>query len=93
MVRTPLNPRPRTLDGFIEAVSQAHGIDLTEVDAFSTLVVRTDNSVYHITVLRPSAHEVLVQGMHLEFHARNQWIITSHVRAIAVEPSATGAPC
>ena len=123
MVRTPLSPRPRTLDGFIEAVSQAHGIDLTEVDALSTLVVRTDNSVYHITVLRPSAREVLVQGgkffpertraclsgssfggsclklgwvglgMHLEFHAGNQWIITSHVRAIAVEPLATGAPC
>jgi len=32
-------------------------------------------------------------GLHMEFHAGGQWIITSHVRAITVEPSATGAPC
>ncbi len=32
-------------------------------------------------------------GLHLEFHAGGQWIITSHVRAIAIEASATGAPC
>ncbi len=113
-------PRHRTLDGFIEAVSQADGIGLIEVDAFTTLLVRTDNSVYLITILKPHAREVLVQGgaffpertraclsgssfggsclklgwvglgMHLEFHAGDQWIITSHVRAIVVEPSATG---
>ena len=116
-------PRHRTLDGVVEAVSQADGIGLIDVDAFTTLVVRTDNSVYRITILRPHAREVLVQGgkffpertraclngstfggsclkigwvglgLHLEFHAGDQWIITSHVRAIAVEPSATGAPC
>ena len=43
----------RVLEGFIEAVSQADGIGLIEVDAFTTLVVRTDNSVYRITILRP----------------------------------------
>ena len=32
-------------------------------------------------------------GLHMEFHAGGQWIITSHVRAIAVEPSATAEPC
>ncbi len=32
-------------------------------------------------------------GLHLEFHAGGQWIITSRVRAIAVEVSPTGAPC
>ncbi len=32
-------------------------------------------------------------GLHMEFHAGGQWIITSHVRAIAVEPSAAGRPC
>ena len=32
-------------------------------------------------------------GLHPEFHAGGQWIITAHERAIAVEPSATGAPC
>ncbi len=113
-------PRHRTLDGFIEAVSQTDGIGLIDVDAFTTLVVRTDNSVYRITILKPHACEVLVQGgaffpertraclsgssfggsclklgwvglgMHLEFHAGDQWIITSHVHSIAVEPSATG---
>ena len=116
-------PRFRTLDGVVEAGSQADGIGLIDVDAFTTLVVRTDNSVYRITILRPHTREVLVQGgkffpertraclsgstfggsclkmgwvglgLHLEFHAGDQWIITSHVRAIAVEASPTSAPC
>ena len=119
---TDLVPRHRTLDGFIAAVSQTDGIGLIDVDAFTTLVVRTDNSVYRITVLTPHLREVLVQGgkffpertraclsgsnfggsclkigwvglgLHMEFHAGDQWIITSHVRAIAVEASPTGAP-
>ncbi len=114
----------RTLDGVVTAVSQADGIGLIDVDAaFTTLVVRTDNSVYRLAILKPHAREVLVQGgqffpertraclngstfggsclkigwvglgLHLEFHAGGQWIITSHVRAIAVEASPTGAPC
>ena len=96
---------------------------MVDVDVFPTLVVRTDNSVYRITILRPHAREVLVQGdkffpartraclhgstfggsclktgwvglgLHMEFHAGDQWIITSHVRAIAIEASPTGAPC
>ena len=116
-------PRHRTLDGIVAAVSQTDGIGLIDVDAFTTLVVRTRNSVYRITILKPHAREVLVQGgkffpvhtraclngstfggsclkigwvglgLHMEFHAGDQWIITSHVRAIGVEPSATGAPC
>ena len=116
-------PRYRTLDGVTAAASQADGIGLIDVDAFTTLVVRTDNSVYRITILKPHAREVLVQGgkffpertraclsgssfggsclkigwvglgLHMEFHAGGQWIITSHVRAIAVEASPTGAPC
>ena len=116
-------PRRCTLDGFVEEVSRTHGVGLADVDAFSTLVVRTRNSVYHITILRPWAREVLVQGgefftartraclngssfggsclklgwvgigSHMEFHADDQWIITSHVRSIAVERVATGQPC
>ena len=103
--------------------AQTDGIGLIDVDAFTTLVVRTRNSVYRITILTPHLREVLVQGgkffpertraclsgsnfggsclkigwvglgLHLEFHAGGQWIITSHVRAIAVERSATGRPC
>ena len=118
-----LVPRHRTLDGFTEAVSHADGIGLTEVGAFTTLVVQTDNSVYQITILQPHAREVVVQGgaffqertraclsgssfggsclklgwvgigLHMEFHAEDQWIITSHVRTIAVAPSAQGPPC
>lgn len=115
-------PQHRTLDGFVEAVSQADGIGLTDVDAFTTLLVQTDNSVYQITILQPHRREVVVQGgaffpertraclsgstfggsclkmgwvgigLHLEFHVEDQWIITSHVRSIAVEPSVTGRP-
>ena len=118
-----LVPRHRTLDGFVDAVSQADGIGLTDVDAFTTLVVQTDNSVYQITILQPHAREVFVQGgaffperrraclsgssfggsclklgwvgvgLHMEFHAEDQWVITSHVREIAVAPSAQGPPC
>ncbi len=122
--RTPdVVPRVSTLDGFVEAVSQTSGVGLADVDAFSTLVVRTRNSIYHITILRPYAREVLVQGgefftartraclngssfggsclklgwvgigSHMEFHADDQWIITSHVRSIAVEQAATQQPC
>ncbi len=120
---SPDVPRYRTLDGVTAAVSQTDGIGLIDVDAFTTLVVRTDNSIYRITILTPHLREVLVQGgkffpertraclsgssfggsclkigwvglgLHMEFHAGGQWIITSHVRAIAVEASPTGAPC
>ena len=118
-----LVPRHRTLDGVVEAASQADGVGLTDVDTFTTLVVQTDNSVYQITVLQPYKREVFVQGgaffperrraclsgssfggsclklgwvgigLHMEFHADDQWIITSHVRSIAVEPSATHQLC
>ncbi len=122
--RTPdVVPRVSTLDGFVEAVSHTKGVGLAYVDVFSALVVRTRNSVYHITILRPWAREVLVQGgefftartracldgssfggsclklgwvgvgSHMEFHADDQWIITSRVRSLAVERVATGQPC
>ena len=116
-------PRHRTLDGFIEAASQADGVGLADVDTFTTLVVQTDNSVYQITILQPYAREVVVQGgaffpertraclsgssfggsclklgwvgigLHMEFYAEDEWVITSHVRAITVAPSAQGLPC
>ena len=116
-------PRRCTLDGFVEGVSRTEGVGLADVDAFTTLVVRTDNSVYQITVLKPHAREVFVQGgaffpertraclngssfggsclklgwvgigLHMEFHAGDQWIITSHVRSIGVELATTGRPC
>ncbi len=116
-------PRRCTLDGFVEEVSRTEGIGLIDVDAFTTLVVQTENSVYQVTILKPHAKEVLVQGgaffpvrtkaclngssfggsclklgwvglgLRMEFHAEDQWIITSHVRSIAVEPSSAHQPC
>ena len=35
---------------------------LTDVDTFTTLVVKTDNSVYQITIVQPYKREVFVQG-------------------------------
>ena len=55
-------PRRCTLDGFVEEVSRTEGIGLIDVDAFTTLVVHTENSVYQVTILKPHAKEVLVQG-------------------------------
>ena len=119
---TVVVPRQCTLDGFLDEVSQAEGISLIDVDVLSTLVVCTENSVYHITVLRPHVREVLVQGgtfftvrtraclngssfggsclklgwvgvgLRMEFHTEDQWVITSSVRSIAVEQSATSQP-
>ena len=93
------------------------------MDVFATLVVRTDNSAYRITIVTPHRREVVVQGgaffpertraclngssggwqlfetrvdrywAALEFHAGDEWIITSHVRTIGFEPSPTGRPC
>ncbi len=60
--RRPPDVVPRPLDGFIEAASRAGGIGVIELDAFTTLVVRTANSVYRITILKPYAREVLVEG-------------------------------
>ena len=57
-----MSSRCRTLDGVIKAASQADGIAPLDVDVFTTLVVRTRNSVYRITILKPHAREVLVQG-------------------------------
>ena len=115
--------RHRTLDGFLAAVSRADGIRLTQLAPLTTLLVRTRNSVYRITILTPHRYDVLVYGgtffaeptraclngssfggsclklgwvgvgLHLEFHAGEQWIITLRVRAVTVEPSASGRPC
>ena len=93
------------------------------MEALTTLLVQTDNSVYQITILQPHRREVVVQGgaffpertraclsgstfggsclkmgwvgigLHMEFHAEDQWIITSHVRSIAVEQAATQQSC
>ena len=55
-------PRRCTLDGFAEEVSQTPGVDLTALDPITTLLVRTENSLYRITVREPHQRAVLVQG-------------------------------
>ena len=55
-------PRRCTLDGFAEEVSQMPGIDLTALDPITRLLVRTENSLYRITVREPHRRAVLVQG-------------------------------
>lgn len=55
-------PRRCTLDGFAEEVSRADGIGFAELDPITTLLVRTENSLYQITILQPPQTKVLVQG-------------------------------
>ena len=55
-------PRPGTLDAFTEAVSRTPGVDLTRLDPITILLVRTENSLYRITVREPHQRAVLVQG-------------------------------
>jgi hypothetical protein len=55
-------PRACTLEGFTDTVSRSRGVALGELDPITTLLIRTDNSLYRVTVTRPEAREVLVQG-------------------------------
>jgi hypothetical protein len=55
-------PRRCTLDGFADEVSQTAGVDLTALDPITTLLVRTENSLYRITIREPHRRAILVQG-------------------------------
>ena len=55
-------PRRCTLDGFMSEVATAQGVALTELDALSTLVVKTLNSLYRVVVLDPPHTRILIQG-------------------------------
>ena len=55
-------PRRCTLDGFATEVSQTDGIGLADLDPITTLLVRTQNSLYQIVVVQPRQKAVLVQG-------------------------------
>jgi hypothetical protein len=60
MNTTVLVPRPATLDGFTDDVSRREGINLRDLTPFSTVHVRTRNSLYRIVVL--DGTRILVQG-------------------------------
>ena len=53
-------PRRCTLDGFATEVSQTDGIGLADLDPITTLLVRTQNSLYQIVVVQPRQKAVLV---------------------------------
>ena len=55
-------PRRCTLDGFTSEAATAPGVALTELDALSTLVVKTLNSLYRVVVLDPPRTRILIQG-------------------------------
>ena len=55
-------PRHCTLDGFTDEVTSADGVGLHELDAFSTLVVKTINSLYRVVLLDPPRPRILIQG-------------------------------
>lgn len=52
--------RLATLDGFVDAVASAPGISLGDIEPLTTLLVRTRNSDYRITV--GEGANVVVQG-------------------------------
>jgi len=53
-------PRRATLGGFAKEVSARDGVCLRDLEPLTTLLVRTQNSVYRLTVIEGSS--VLVQG-------------------------------
>ena len=55
-------PRRCTLDRFADEVSHTPGVDLTALDPITILLVRTENSLYRITVREPHRRTVWVQG-------------------------------
>jgi hypothetical protein len=57
-----LVPREATLHGFVETVTRVGGFSITELDPITPLLVRTENSLYRITVLEPRGRRILVQG-------------------------------
>ena len=57
-----LVPRGATLHGFVETVTRVGGLSIAELDPITPLLVRTENSLYRITVLEPRGRRILVQG-------------------------------
>jgi hypothetical protein len=61
-VERRLVPRGATLHGFVETVTHGGGLSIAELDPITPLLVRTENSLYRITVLEPRGRRILVQG-------------------------------
>jgi hypothetical protein len=57
-----LVPRVATLHGFVETVADGGGLSIAELEPITPLLIRTENSLYRITVLEPRGRRILVQG-------------------------------
>ncbi len=68
-----------------------HQLGLLQIDYVNVLLARKSRISFLMRFAKNRAQSA--SGCTSKFHAGGQWIITSHVRAIAVEASATGAPC
>jgi hypothetical protein len=55
-------PRGATLHGFVDTVTRVDGLSIAELDPITPLLVRTENSIYRITILEPGCRRILVQG-------------------------------
>ncbi len=55
-------PKACALDGFVEIASKSCGVTLGDVEPLRSLEVRTENSVYRMTVLEPRRGQILIQG-------------------------------
>jgi hypothetical protein len=61
-VERRLVPRGATLAGFVEETARVGGLSIAELDPITPLMVRTENSLYRITVLEPRGRRIMVQG-------------------------------
>ncbi len=55
-------PRRCTLEGFSEEASRAAGVGLADLEPLTTLLVRTQHSLYRIIVRQPRERKILIQG-------------------------------
>ena len=51
-----------TLDGFAREMAASEGINIREVEPFTTLLVQTMNSLYRIILLEAGRSRIMVQG-------------------------------
>ena len=51
-----------TIDGFAHEIAASDGIDIREVEPFTTLMVQTVNSLYRIILLEAGRSQIMVQG-------------------------------
>ena len=51
-----------TLDGFVRELAASEGINIRDVEPFTTLLVQTTNSLYRIIPLEAGRSRIMVQG-------------------------------